>query len=571
MSEDLYIALRNAEAAGDTASAKRLADYIRTTNPAEHLKPMGQSEYGFGTTAKQDAISKDVLSTMSGPERFAAGAGMNLARMGRFAGNKLGLIPDQAVNESTDSDAALGNTPGGAAGDFAGGMAWTAPMGMGATSGVSMLGKLGKAIATNPISRGAMEGAVQGGMQSPKDQTLKGMLAGGIAGTAFPTAVKGAQALTKGVQPTAAARELMNRGVELTPGQMNPAGMANQLESSWGSVPVIGQMFSGARKNAENQFKQELIKEAAAPGAKLSGSKDLNALLDEAYKSFEPAYDTVKGFPLVLDKGKPVIVNQGSNIPLSTAFVTVVKDKGVLASAETRRTVGDYLENQLTKPIKKSEDLLSVRSQLRTRIRSIKGTSQDDLAQKELLENAEHTVSQALESQLPPPLMQALKDVDAQYGKYKIVENAVAKGGDKEFTTFQASKAVHEATDKGEYARGGGRMRDLTSAGAETFIDTPQTGARNAAIAIPAGAIAAKPMVGIPAALGFAGLANTKIGRRIAAGDTGTQKLLQQLAPATVNKLSPQTQAIIEALLNRGSVQSLDKWVGTKLGARQQE
>lgn len=536
------------------------------TDAMTHTGSVGESEFGINTTAAQDRISRDVLSDMSGPQRFIAGMGMNLSRMGRYTGNKLGLVSDEAVNDAAATDIPLQNTPGGGAGNFTGGMVWTAPIGMGATSGISTLGKMGARIAANPIARGAIEGATQGAIQSPKGDTFQGAAMGGGLGALIPGGLATIKKVASGLDVTPEARSLLNRGIDLTPGQMNAKGVANQLESSWESVPVLGPMISGARKGAENQYKQALIMEAAAPGATLSANKDLSALLDDAYKSFTPAYDQAKGFPLVLQQGKPVIVRAGTNTPLGTAFDNAVKDKSVLASDSTRRMVKSYLDDQLTKPIKKSDDLLAMRSALRSKIRGIKGANQDELSMREILENAEHSVTQSLESQLPQDAMQTLKATDAQYGKYKIVENAVGKGGDKDFTTFQASKAVREATGNGEYARGGGRLRDLTSAGAETFIDKPETGARLASIALPIAAMTAKPMLAIPAALGTAGMALTKTGRNLASGSTPFQRGLQ----AQINRLPNYTGMLPDELsrnlarmLRSGTVQQLGIQPGT--------
>lgn len=547
----------------DLATAKPIKEEfdLASAKAMTHTGSYGESKYGKNLTPAQERIARDVLEPMSGPERFAAGAGMNLARMGRYMGNKLGVVSDKEVADAAALDKPLEQSPGGGAGDFAGGMAWTAPIGMGATSGVGTLGKLGAAIARNPISRGALEGAVQGGIQSPKGETLQGMGGGAMAGALLPAAVKAGQMATNGVSPTAAAQSLMAQGVDLTPGQMNPNGVMNHIESTWQSAPIIGPMISTARKNAENQYKQALIKEAAAPGAKLSNTTDMNALLDEAYKSFDPAYAPAKGFPIQTNaKGVPVT---GVNRTLSNDFVDAAADKNILASDETRSTAKDWLQNQLTKQPKDTGDLLAMRSQLRSKIRSIKGETKDDQATREIFSNAEHSVTAALDSWLPADVSAAVKAADAQYGKFKIVENAVAKGGDKEFTTFQASKAVREATDKGEYARGGGRMRDLTSAGAETFADTPQTGARLAAIGIPAAIMAKTPAVGIPVALGAAGLTLTKTGRNLSAGNTAVQKWLQSIPTAALNNIPPQAQALIEQIANRAAVQSLDKRPGT--------
>lgn len=556
--DELYSALSKADAAGDTEGAKQLADYIRALppeHPAEHTNP-GGSGMPYGP-----------VTEMSGPKRYAAGLGMNMTNIARGLGNMVGLVSDQDIKDARELDRQLAETPGGAAGDLTGDIITNLPLTMGATMGVSRLGKVGAMIAGNPIARGALEGAVQGGVTAQPGQRLKGAGFGAVAGATLPALVGGGRAVATGVGATPEARALMAQGVDLTPGQMNPKGVANQLESDWQSVPFIGPRIQAARKQAENQYKQALIRESAAPNSQIANNSDLSAMLDDAYKSFDTEYDKVKGFPLVLQKGKPVIVNQGSNTPLANAFSQIVSNKGVLASDQTRSTVGGWLDNQLTKPIKESGDLLSVRSQIRAQIRSIKGGTQDDLATRELLALAEQAVTHSLESQLPPDAMQLLKAADAQYGKYKIVENAVGKGGDKEFTPFQASKAVREATDKSAYARGGGRLRDLTAAGASTFSDTPITGARMASIGIPLAAMSAKPMIAIPAALGIAAGALTQSGRQAAAGNTALQKIMQSLDQGATTRISQSNRERIAELLSRGNVAALGKWDGTSGGA----
>lgn len=371
----------------------------------------------------------------------------------------------------------------------------------------------------------------------PIFQALAGMAGGAVPGIA--TGIAG------GLTKTPQAQQLLDEGVDLTPGQLNPQGGVAQIERAWQRVPVVGPAIKSARTNAENQWREAFIKKAAAPGAKIQTKGDITQVLDEVYDSFTPAYDKAKGFPLVLQKGQPVIVNQGQNEPLSNALRRAVADKNVAASNASRAKVSSWVMNQLTKPFKNSEDLLNVRSAIRAQMRKIKGSTTDDLAERDLYENAEATITKALESQLPKKVVPELRKTDAQYAKYKVAEDAVYRGGDAGFTPFKASQSVKQASDKGQYARGGGgEMRDLASAGGQTFAQVEaQTGASLPAIGAPLALMAAKPEVGIPLGALMAGGTLTQTGRRLLAGQYPFQQNLPRQNLASQLNLAVQPWA----------------------------
>lgn len=340
-------------------------------------------------------------------------------------------------------------------------------------------------------------------------QTIAGLL-GGMA----PGAAKyGLERLIG--EPNAAGQTLLNKNVDLTPGQQQAGGAYSQIEDASAHLPLIGSQFQKAKDQAQQQAKEAFILEAQAPGAKVPATGDLHQTLENVGKTFEPAYDAVSGFPLVLSKGKPVIVNQGENVPLSTAFKQAVSDRGIDATQATRDQAASWLDNLLTRPVRNSEDLISMRSEIRSRINSLaKDTSSEVLARREIYQKAADQVTKTLESQLPPDLMQNLRAVDAQYAKYKTAVDAMAKAGDRPggFTWAEASQAAKSsaqgALGKDAYARGEGFMRDIPSAAREAFATRPQTGASLTAQA-----------AAYPSLLLTAPLSLTKTGRAFAAGN----------------------------------------------------
>lgn len=479
---------------------------------------------------------------VSGGEMFRAGIGRGLTSIARNASNIGTWITNPAAGPASNVDlqqageldkALLASRPGGL-GNIVGQAAATAPAAM-----------LAGGVAANPIARGAIEGGVQGLLSADPEDRLKGTAMGAGVGAAVPAIGMGLRRMAYGVNATPEARLLRGRGIDLTPGQMNPEGLSNTLEQAWSRVPVVGESIRGARESAEQQFKQSLIEEGVAPGAAINRSGDLNAMLSDAYDTFDPAYDSVRHFPVT-----------GTRTGIARGLAQTADDPAVLADENSRRTVANWLRNQATQlpsgQALESGDLLNLRSEIRARIRGV-----SDDAQRDLLQNAEQTLTTHLNGQLPPDAATSLAATDAQYSRYKVLENALRKGGDRPggFTPSQLSQAIREATDSGIYARGGGQLRDLAAAGANTFQTVmPNTGGRNAAIGIPLAAAVAKPTVGIPLGAAALGMVGTQTGRALAAGETAPQQLLQAFIEGGGRALSPSQKRLLSEALQRMAV-----------------
>lgn len=472
----------------------------------------------------------DPTSGMTEMQKLRSGIGQGMTNVFRHGGNLVGAVSDEALADAKALDAPLMAQPSGRLGSMVGETAVTAPLMMAGGAALGATGVGARAMA-NPIARGAIEGAGQGLLMADPGEKGAGALVGGVAGAALPAAYKGIQGAMRGVQPTPDAQILMNQGVDLTPGQMNPHGALSKVEQAAQRVPVIGEAVTGARDNAKQQWQRKVIEQGLAPGAQLtSRSTDVTNLLDDAARTFDTAYDVAKGFPV-----KPAIMSAGADVPLDQAFTKAVSDRSVFASKSIRQSTKAWLDDQLTRLPKnpKSDDLLKLRSIIRTQARSIGGDTLEEKAARDLFRKAEGTITQALESQLPPDVMPALKAIDGQYGNFAIVREAVAKAKLKPggFTPFNFAQAVSEATDTGTFARGGGRMADLAKAARGSFEATePQTGLLGVGtLGLSGAAIAAEPTIGIPLAATAAGLIGTPAGRRIAAGRVKPQLMAQAL------------------------------------------
>lgn len=504
--QEHFAAIRAAQAAGDTEAV----EYIRNLAAQEQ--------------AAADRAAYNPAAGQSTAENLRAGIGRGLVNIGRNVGNMMGVVSDEKIHEANAADAPLMDTTAGKVGSFIGETAAVTLPTMGVAGLVGRAGVTGARLAANAIGRGAIEGAAQGAITAGPDRRLGGAVMGAAAGALLPSAAAGYRTARAGVRPTASAQRLMREGVDLTPGQMNPAGTLNQIEEAAQALPYFGRLVGGAREKGYQQFQSKIVQDVAPPGVSVRVSDDMGRMMDDVAKAYDNAYDTVKGFPV-----KPVVMRtQGGDVPLLSLFRKAANASSSRATPEESKALTKYLQGELGRlrgGNVTSDDLLKIRSNIRTALREEGGTA---TAKGRILKSAETHVTEALESQLPAPAMKALKATDAQYGKFKILEDAVYRAKDQtgSFTPAQLSQAVREAAKKGEYARGGGRLRERAQAAVETFQPRQPLTGRQVLTAGPVlAAAAANPVtVGAPLAAGTAVLYGTKAGNRLAAGQAGWQR-----------------------------------------------
>jgi len=505
-----------------------------------------------GVKFEQEYNATDGMSVV---DKTGAGVLRGMLNIGRNVGNIAGVVDDSTIADANALDADLLNTRSGAIGNFIGEAAAITPLTLGVGAGMGALGKgvnLASRVIGNPITRGAAEGAAQGFVASGPDNRLRGVAFGGVAGAALPAAGMALSKGARGMNRTPEAQLLLDRGVSLTPGQMNPKGMINQLEESLQSVPLAGSVIRGARENAEQQFNRAAIQEGAmAPLG--SAAKTASGQLDDAFQSFGPAYAKGEGFPV-----GPKIVNQNSpDVSIDTALAGLAKRAraGLVPKERINETrvlrdqLGEIVQAARRKGGMTSDDLLSFRSTVRSGKRDFSGPGAKEAAMRALYDDADGIITKSLDSQLPPDAMGAVRAADTKYGTYKTLESAVSKARDRPggFTGTMLSQAVKENTPEGVYARGGGGpLRDFASAASNTFeVRAPATGARLGVLGAGALGMFAEPTFGIPIAGGLLATVGTQTGRALAAGQTGIQKKLAAALAKPKAKLTPADRDLI--------------------------
>jgi hypothetical protein len=469
----------------------------------------------------------------------AATTGLGFQRgvhqVGRQIGNILGLESNEDLAEAEKYDKPLMSTGGGRLGSLLGETVPLAPL---------------SSLAGPRLLAQALVGAGQGGLMAGPGNRLGGAVGGATAGALGPALGGVARKATYGVNATPAARELIEAGVPLTPGQMNPSGIMNQLEQSAESIPGAKQVIEPARESAERSYQALIMQRASAPGAPpIKPSENISDMLQQAQDSYAPLYAQAHGYPVKTSS-------------LAGDFRAASQAPGVPKSLQ--QSEYEWLKDRLTQLPKnpQSEDLLQLRSDIRSRMRNANlKTDTDSGHVANINSRAEQAVTSSLNSQLPPDALATLKSADANYGNYKIVENAVASSKDNlaGLTPQKLSQAVFNATADPAYARGaGGPLRDLAKTGTEVFQNvSPPTGQRVGSLGLAAFLAMTHPRLAVPLAAGGLGLTGSNVGRRLAAGITMPQQGAQALGEALSKFSPPGTKGAAQTAFNLGAGPSL--------------
>jgi len=489
------------------------------------------------------AVSDDALQQLRQPyeppasEQFLRGVGQGMVNVGRQAGNIAGMISDEEMEGYRQLDQPLLDTTAGKVGSVAGEIAGLAPV----TGGVvGALGKLGGMLlpalrgattgsrwtaagsgAGRGASEGAMVGSVLGGPENRGSGAIEGAMLGGSLGGALPLIVKGVRT------PTPEAQTIRDMGVNLDVGRMKPKGLANQLLELSTNAPPFGSMVRQGRANQVEEWVQQMVNKGRPPGTPKIPPGDPAAMQDKAYMAFEEAYAPFKGHPLAT----------GAYDEVAQELASATRSGNVIATDKARGAVKRFLDDQMSayrdKKLK-TDDLFRLRSTIREASRKKSGGDSQSEMISDLLDKAEDSLTEKINKNLPKWEADEIKNVDLAYAQHKVIEDALARAGDKTQTPYKFSQAVKKATDSGTYARGGGLLRDEVKAANEVFEQvTPETGARAIGAGILAGGAASIPSVianplTAAALLAPAVMSSSRMGRNIPVGDTALQQLMQR-------------------------------------------
>ncbi|MBS0366718.1 MAG: hypothetical protein JSR67_12935 [Proteobacteria bacterium] len=549
--------------------AELLADSAKFASRGDPNAAAAQAAYNMAQNTQQYLRVGPFKTGIPLPhwiDNTLGGMGGRALQLGQWAYQSLGGTPDPlraAVAQQLQSG------PAGKAGSFLTDVGLTAPLGGAVTSGLAKLGGVGARIAANTFGRAAVQGAVQGAATAPPGDRLQGAAFGTALSPVLPAVDGALSKLASGLTRTPEAQSLLDRGVQLTPGQMNPTGkVVNRLEQAASGLPLVGGLVANARVRGPQQFARTMLEDATAPGERLSpGNADFNDMIGEAQAGFDRAYDqtlqsSAAGIPVA-----PRILNPTQRnvyVPLVKAFQQLADQPRLGLTGTQRQMMGEQLQEKLAETVAvakraggmTADDLQQLRSDLRAAARDVSPLDSASRAQKGFWNDAQQTVTQSLESQLPPDTAQALRAIDAQYGKFAIARRAAVLAKDQPGgpTPAQFSQAIKEATAPNTYAAGGGFNRDLSKAARGVFQTTiPHTGLTGIGTVLPivhaaegvGGALLSmhNPIAGLGIAGGLGAVAGayTRPGLRLLAGQTSAQ----QAARRALGAVPPAAQEAI--------------------------
>ncbi len=240
---DVYAALKQADAAGDTASATRLADYIRTQSAPVDLKKSNPSEYDPASPAYQEKYGAVSGNTVG--QNFAIGVGQGMHNLYQGAEQAAGLASRQDVADTRALDAPLADAPGAGAGRFVGTSAAILPAafvpGANTLAGASLIGALSGYMQPSTSTGETVKNTLGGGAGG-----LGGLLAGRVLGAGLNAARATVQPLFAGGQRDIAATALQS----FAGGPQEAATAAAALRSPPNVLPGIQPTTAELANNA---------------------------------------------------------------------------------------------------------------------------------------------------------------------------------------------------------------------------------------------------------------------------------------------------------------------------------
>ncbi len=212
-------------------------------------------------------------------------------------------------------------------------------------------------------------------------------------------------------------------------------------------------------------FQHSVVQSVAAPGATIARGQT-DEMLRAAGKSFDAAYDSVKGIPVKLPGGVPVT---GERSALAEVVAASAFRKNIVAGESERVSFFNFLVDLVddvgqnitrsrtaVRNTVMSDEILELRSRLRQRLRakSKAGVTGDRAAaEAEVIDDAISTLTKILDESLPETAQKSLREIDSQYAQFITVQNA-ANRGNGEFTVQQLQTAIRLRSSQAQVARG---------------------------------------------------------------------------------------------------------------------
>ena len=502
-------------------------------SPADELEALqpqtlGGSGGGVPSIHELEAMAADLQrqgqasanSPMEGQSRlsqFVTGLGRGVDHLGAVIGNKIpGLnqyhgrtdtamgrligrgFTDQELAEDAQTDKPLMDSEMGPLGSLTSETIATTPIGGTARkAATSIFPAIGGTGLKSLMARGAIEGGTNAAVGAPKGESLSQGAWGTVLGGALPTGLKKAGSFgATGMARSPEAQALLDRGVDLPPGMMNPGGIWSNLEEKATNLPLIGDFFNAQRERARQQTRQKIVQDVAPPSQTGAGlmpipEGEVHDMLAHAQQAYKGQWDQLNTLPLNSTHNIPM--PSGAPYPMSPQQAATHILQDVLDPAshpnvpDASRAEAASIFRNYSSVMGNTQGPMNIGT-MRNVLEGIKAAKRDAYTSGYsklgmLYQDADKRLTQLITDSLSPADAARFTALNNQYARYKVVENAVAKAKDNGqggFTPGQMSTAVSQATSQGQMAQGNGLMREWSEPFNETFkMRQPRTGIQN--------------------------------------------------------------------------------------------
>lgn len=472
----LYDALRNADAAGDTQAAARLAQFIREQQgqPQPQPQPMSRAEK-IGAGVADPIHGGAQLLTQMLPEGVVKAGN----RFNNWLADTTGLVaklPEGGVDQQVrEREAEYQNRRAAAGESGIDGYRMLGNVISPANLALAKLAPLKGALATK-MAVGAGVGATSAALAPVTqgdfaDEKQKQVTIGGIFGAATPAVTQG---VSRVISPKSSVNPdlklLRDGGVKPTIGQ-TLGGTANKLEEKATSLPFVGDAIAAKRRSAVEQFNNMAINRATKPiGVRVEGSG--TQAVKQAADAVSDAYTTAKNQlgAFQLDKQ--------ANTDLSRLRMLASTGMEGKERATFNRFFTDYISGNKAFTAEKFKELDSVLG------KRIEQFSKGDAYQQNVADAFKEMQRILLDAakRANPNAAKALSAADEAYANLVRIEGAsvAGKAADGIFTPGQLMTAVRGADKSARdraTAQGRALMQDLAGAGQRVLGNTvPDSG-----------------------------------------------------------------------------------------------
>lgn len=507
----------------------------------------------------RESIAEE-LKTRAPGVGFLAGAGSAMDdaayRLKQLFGNKLDPQETARVQANRDLVSASGEA---LAGNITGNMAMTAVPAGGLYGGATNLSARVLPASIAPLVGGAASGAAVAGATQPVlqgESAGKNMLIGAAGGAAGDALSRGVARVAQPIMQSPAVRTLLQNDVVPTPGQAAGANSIwGRVEQSLQSIPGIGQIITGSRNRATEEFNRAAINRALPAG---TGAQQ--GIGREAIQRTEQ----------ILSQGYDDVLNRIGNVQVSPNFLgratQAISDPDLALPANIQQRLIGIVQTQILNRTPANNTMtaqIAKRADANLGMLAREYSSSSDADQR-MLARGIRAVQTAWRDNItagaPAGVAADLAEMNRAFSNFVRVERAAGMTGAREgvFSPAQLQSAVRatdSSTRRGQFARGGALMQDLTDAGMSTLSQTvPNSGTVDRALIaglIGGGAAGANEYYGGPGYLSALALSPLLMSR------TAGRYMLGDLAPALQQGSATALRATAPYAANAGTLAAL--------------